>query len=507
MNSLDYYKALTALKAANLDQSPVNRLAKFASAWASSPRKVRRTALRGLYIRIDPRKLPSPSTSTPKAHYCKSARDLKWAQSEIQSYLSKGILFPSSHPNPLIHPYFVIRKRGKARLVIDFRSLNAAILESPTVAYQDLRLLPTVMTRKCWMMSVDIKSAFHHIPLSPVMQPLCSIIHNGVILSFRVLTFGVNIAPKVWCSLLSNVLDKLKQSYPKIRVLFYMDDILLVCPKRKLLYSHSIALLSILHQHGFLISWEKSVVLPCRSIRHLGFIINSETLTLSLPPDKLKDITSFLLTAATKPTLRFKSALSLLGKLISIRLAFLPAQCYSWRLCTEIYASLPPKASRLSRRSFRLCLSSEARADLLWIHHNLPHYPSRPILHPTPTHQVFTDSCLTGWGAWCPVTSQALFAKWPPHTQHIQLLEMNAVLLALSHLDLPPHARLHLYSDNQAVVAYLRKWGGTRSPELRDLTHRVWQVLASRNLSLVKVSYIPTDQNKVADLLSRLHLT
>ncbi|MEZ0208698.1 MAG: reverse transcriptase domain-containing protein [Candidatus Paceibacterota bacterium] len=509
MKSPDFWKAITALRQANEGQSPLNRISAFKEAWKSAPNSLRRTLFRGLYTRINPSKLPPPNTHPSKTHYCRSRKDLSWAASEIKRYISEDLLFPNSDPRCLIHPWFVVYKRGKPRLVIDFLLLNNAILESPSVHYEDLRRVPSLVRRRVWMVSVDIKSAFHHVPLSPLFQTLCSIEFEGQVYSFRVLTFGINIAPRFWCLLLGHILEKLRSPPHSLKLIFYMDDILLVSRRRHTCYSHLHLLLSTLHSHGLVISWEKSVLTPTRSIRHLGFIINSETLSFTIPPDKLADIRSFLSTAASKPSLRFRSAQSLLGKLLSIHLAFAPAKRFSWRLCSEIYAQLPPlHALRRVRNTFRLILSPSAREDLRWIHSNIARSPSRSFSITTPTHYVYTDASLTGWGCFSPSTHQLAYGHWsravrqnPPH---IQLLEMEAVAHAISSLSLPPHSRIHLYTDNQAVLAYLKKWGGTRSPALRDLTFKVWDIAIARRFTIDQVSYIPSASNSVADQLSRI---
>lgn len=507
MKSRTYWATLAQLRLANEAQSPLDRLKAYKTAFHTASRRVKRTALRGLYTRIDPSRLPPPNAPPARHHYCRTPQDLAWASSELRSYISQGILYKSSHPNPLTHPFFVVKKKGKRRLVVDFLLLNRAILESPRVKYEDLSLLPSTLPRRAWMISIDIKAAFHHISLSPHLQHLCSIHFEGHTYSFRVMTFGINIAPKVWCSLITYVLDKLRKPPIGFRILVYMDDILLCHPKRRTLRLQASTLISHLIDHGLILSWEKSVLQPTRLLRHLGFLINSETMSLSLPPDKIQDLVAFLYIAAHKPTLRLNSALSLFGKILAANKAFLPARRYTWRLCKEIYSQLPPKSSRWLRSQFRLRLSPEVRQDLLWMHRNLPLAPSRSFLPLRPSHVLYTDSSLTGWGAFCPTTGQGLAGRWPPSLahHHIQVLEMLAVNHAISHLNLPSGSRVHLFTDNLAVLYYLQKWGGTRSVDLRDATHQIWDSLLARNLALVQITYVPSDSNRVADLLSRLH--
>ena len=41
---------------------------------------------------------------------------------------------------------------------------------------------------------------------------------------------------------------------------------------------------------GFLINWEKSVLKPCQRIQFLGFTIDSSSMTVSLPQEKLNKL-------------------------------------------------------------------------------------------------------------------------------------------------------------------------------------------------------------------------
>jgi ribonuclease HI len=254
------------------------------------------------------------------------------------------------------------------------------------------------------------------------------------------------------------------------------------------------------------VNWEKSSLIPAQQIRHLGFIISTAPSppSFSIPPDKLVDIRNFCFTAGTKPRIRLKTAQKLLGKLISIQIAFSPARRYSWRLIDEIsrFIAAQPLGPR------KLSLSRASRADLLWIHANIGLYPSRPFRPPSPTHTLYTDASLTGWGAYCPQLDAHLSGRWSNQTlsshRHIQELELQAVINALTQLSLPPSASIHLYTDNIACKAYITKWGGRRSPQMRALSFQLWELCLRRQVSLDAVSYIKSQDNHIADQLSRL---
>jgi ribonuclease HI len=85
-----------------------------------------------------------------------------------------------------------------------------------------------------------------------------------------------------------------------------------------------------------------------------------------------------------------------------------------------------------------------------------------PLASPVPSLALFTDASLQGWGAY--MEGQTVSWMWSSTLQkdHINLLEMRAVLLALSHFKLCLESlSIVLATDNTTVVAYLKNQGGT----------------------------------------------
>lgn len=464
--------------------------------------RMKRTLFRGLFIRVDISKIDF--TTPRRSHFISNQRDLSWARSEIRKYLAQGVLSPSTFSNPLIHPWFVVRRKGRRRLVVDFDRLNAAILSPTTVSYEDLSSVPSLVRHgKRWLTSLDLKSAFHHVPLAPSIQRLSCIAFQGSILTFRVMSFGLSVAPRVWCAIMAAALAPLRSH---INLSFYMDDILIASPSPSLARSHTLLLIRHLQALGLVISFDKSSLTPATSIRHLGFIIDARSSCFRIPSDKAKDIAAFCKTAAIRPQLRVLTAMSLLGKILALRYAFSPARRYTWSLIQELTSAIPPnRRARSQLRGLRIHLSPVARSDLLWIASNIHSFPPSPFFPKASLH-LYTDACLTGWGAWSPQLSVAAHGRWtlsgnPPH---IQILELDAVLHALSALPIPPFSRIVLHTDNIAVLFYVRRWGGSRSPLLNDRTRLLWDTLLSKNCAIIAAHYIPSTLNRIADSLSRI---
>ena len=80
--------------------------------------------------------------------------------------------------------------------------------------------------------------------------------------------------------------------------------------------------------------------------------------------------------------------------------------------------------------------------------------------------QVFTDASLEGWGGH--VNFQVAQGKWTLQERqwHINVLEMLAVQRVLEHfLPIVRGKMVLIATDNITVVYYIKRQGGTRSPE------------------------------------------
>jgi hypothetical protein len=112
-----------------------------------------------------------------------------------------------------------------------------------------------------------------------------------------------------------------------------------------------------------------------------------------------------------------------------------------------------------------------------------------------PTLALYTDaSNLGSWplGLWSPLQQK----------EHINLLEMKAVHLALSHFRTLHLKSLVLATDNTTVVAYLKNQGGTHCFILYSLCREILLLCSELQIQLV-VRHIPGHLNVLADTLSR----
>ncbi len=118
---------------------------------------------------------------------------------------------------------------------------------------------------------------------------------------------------------------------------------------------------------------------------------------------------------------------------------------------------------------------------------------------------VTTDASLQGWGAvW---RHQNVRGLWHSTQQHINVLEMRAVWLALQQFQRQlKDKHVLIRTDNTTVVFYINHQGGTRSQSLLNLAQRLWKWADVHLLSL-RARYLPGRYNQIADSLSRANPT
>ena len=120
-----------------------------------------------------------------------------------------------------------------------------------------------------------------------------------------------------------------------------------------------------------------------------------------------------------------------------------------------------------------------------------------PLCRPQPTLFIFTDASLVGWGAHLgDLSASGLWsAYW--QTQHINVLELRAVMLALKSF-----THILLSTDNTTVAAYLNKERGGAVWTLSFVATNLLEWCMKRQVSLT-AKFVPGKLNVLADSLSR----
>ena len=125
-------------------------------------------------------------------------------------------------------------------------------------------------------------------------------------------------------------------------------------------------------------------------------------------------------------------------------------------------------------------------------------------LHPKDhSIQLFTDASNEGWGDHLDQNSTKGLWSDQEKREHINVLELKAVSLALrSFKDQCQNQTVLVATHNSTVVAYINKQGGTHSAEMCALLWKIMTWCHHYHITL-KARHIPGCLNVMADLLSR----
>ena len=420
--------------------------------------------------------------------------------SEIAELRAKGAL--SVVPRDRIaegcySTYFLVpKKTGGVRPILDLRRLNRSVATLKFHMLTVRQMLEAYLPGD-FCTSIDLKDAYFHVSIAKRDRKFLRFSFLGVAYEYTRLPFGYALAPKTFSNLVELALRPLRQQ--GIRILAYLDDLLVLAPSPQLSMTHTATVVSHLTSLGFAINWEKSALWPARQIVYLGIHLDTGTMRARLSDPRAE---ALQLSLSACPPLRPVTALSvmrLLG-LMSASHVVVPLGLLHMRGLQRWFARLRLDPVRDRRRWVRLPAS--LTADLsYWM-------DRRVIAHGVPMSRVsdhvavFTDASLSGWGGTC--MSQFVGGLWAAgERRHINLLELETVLMTLRHfVHLVRGRDVLVRSDNQTTVAYINRQGGVRSLALHRLAVELWQ-WAHLNLRSLTARHIAGRLNVGADLMSR----
>ena len=315
-------------------------------------------------------------------------------------------------------------------------------------------------------------------------------------MEFTSLPFGIAIAPHVFTKIMKVPMSVLRRY--GIRLVVYLDNILLM---NQSLYGikSDLETVYLLENLGFVINVNKSVLTPSHKTEFLGFTVNSEEMTSSLPHDKVLRIKQNCQKMLHSDTVSVRDLAILVGRLTAANQAVYPAPLH--------YRGLQMLKTQAlhsgGHYDHTLVLDQTSRQELEWWIQKLESWNGKALLQPNPLIIIKSDASLLGWGATC--QNERIGGPWLPNEaqNHINVLEFKAVFLALqSFSGLVLKKTVLIQTDNKVVMAYINKMGGTKSDQLVNIARQVWDWCIQRGITLT-AEYIPTDLNVEADWESR----
>ena len=344
---------------------------------------------------------------------------------EIQKLLEKGALcrVPFTADAFYSRLFLVPKKGGSMRPIIDLSALNQFI-ENPHFQMEHLSSIKTLLKPGHFMTKLDLKDAYLSVAVHPDCQKYLRFVWKNQTFQFRALSFGLNIAPRVFTRLLKPVAAFLRKR--GARIVIYLDNILIIGSKIEETRRFTEMAMSLLESLGFIINKEKSIFKPTQVLTFLGFTINSVNMTLNLPHDKVTAIQSQCRQLLTLSSVTLRAIAQ-----ISARPAIWKAPLHYRMLQVQLTQGLQQNQNNYTKV---VTLSPQSRQELHWWVLNIESCNGSPVVTPPPDLTIYTDASKRGWGGIC--LNQQANGKWSASEKllHINFLELKSAFLSIQAL-------------------------------------------------------------------------
>lgn len=355
------------------------------------------------------------------------------------------------------------------------------------------------------MTSLDLKDAYFSLPIDKRFRKYLRFHWRNKVYQFQCLCFGLSSAPYYFTKAMKPVFAQLRRE--GVACSYYIDDSLYFdrdCSALELKTDRARCLLESL---GFSVNTKKSVVKPSKVITHLGFLIDTECMRLSLPEDKVSRIVRATSDLLSRHSVTIRQLASVIGLLVSSMLAVRFGQLHYRGLELEKVEGLKCHGSYDSV----ITLGDLAKRDLTWWHGCVLSHNGRSFDDVLSIGEyqddMFTDASSSGWGAVLyrnGTELQRCGGRWSSDEAcyHINYLELKAIHLALMAFVSELSATVLIHSDNQTAISYVNKYGGCPSPLLNELSHDLWTWCIDKQID-IRAVHVPGSCNVDADYLSR----
>lgn len=438
---------------------------------------------------------PSTDSTQSRELSCDEKTALLAATKELLSLGAISIC--TSIPTQFISPIFLTDKsNGKKRFILNLKKLNTYVHTSH-FKMEDYRTALRLVAPGTFMTTIDMKEAYLTIPVHQTHRKYLRFVLDGNLYEFTSVPFGLSSAPLCFTKLMKPIVSNLRQR--GILCVNYLDDFLVLGESFQQCLNNTRTVMSTLESLGFVVNTEKSCLHPSTSQRFLGFIYNTNEMTLALTDTKKAIIKKWATHFRSKPRCKIREFAKFIGILVSA----CPAVKYGWLYTKSLERE---KLLALARNEHNydapIVIPPSIQQDLLWWEQKILNSYNN-IRNDEFEIEIFTDASLTGWGACCGTESTHGFWRDSEKESHINFLELCAVFHGLRcFANNLSNCDILLRCDNTTAISYINRMGSVKYPILFRLAKDIWQWCEHRNIWIF-ASYVSSADNYVADKESR----
>lgn len=456
--------------------------------------------------------VPQPC-KLPNAHNCREF--LGFVSRTLEEWVVAGAIrllgkVGEVEPPRVVMPLTV--EQTKPRLCLDSRLVNLWVKDSP-FRLEGLKEVPRLVSKGAFLTSVDHKSGYQNIGLTENSQTYFGIEWEGYYLVYTTLPFGFKASCYIY-----HLMSSMVASYGRdlgVPNVVYIDDsfnteLVKGAPNvgvqgvegGYVAAARAVYIMCELWTRlGYTLSLHKSVLVPTRVLRFLGFLTDSVRGAFILPEDKKASFARLRESILVCKVVGVRTMQRLQGKCISFMLAVPGARIFISEMTSAI-----AKAARNSRQ---IQVSGSLREEIehwRFVDEWVGCVEWRPEKH-LQVVSLATDASLYKWGAVVGLDREKgdqveLADFWGAgDNRPIHLKEAEALLVTLRSMQqrIRGH-RVDVYIDSMVV---LRAWQkqGSRDVQLARLLKSIFELVAEHNVDLV-LQYLPSKDNP-ADKPSR----
>ena len=211
--------------------------------------------------------------------------------------------------------YFMSPKKGGGqRPVINLKHLNQFVKYEHS-KMENIHMLRDLLKKDDYLVKIDLKDAYFTVPVWVNHQKFLRFLWKETLYEYACLPFGLASAPRVFTKIIKPVVGLLHQL--GIRIVIHPDDMLIMAQTREMAKCHATTTINLLESLRFTVNYQKSVLIPSTTVEFLGFLVDSKTLTLSLPKEKIKKAKKACQSILDNPLSSIPQLSQLLGYLTS----------------------------------------------------------------------------------------------------------------------------------------------------------------------------------------------
>lgn len=443
-----------------------------------------------------------PFNSLPKQVYepnyrYMSDQEIKIIDESIKALLITGaIQYASENSEQFLSTVFVVPKAsGGNRLVINLKTLNTYIT-APHFKMEDIRSALHLISQNDYLAVVDQKDAYHRVPIHNEHRKYLRFIWKMKVFEFTCLPFGINVAPFLFTKLMKPILGNLRAK--GFLSVSYLDDCLLIGSNSKSCEENIQSTINLMTKMGLEVNMKKSQIIPSKEVRFLGFILNTKTMTISLPKEKQDKIIKLCRDLKSRDNISIQELSILIGNLVASLLAVPYGMCHLRQIEFEKITALKQNDENYSAS---MVMSREGKLELDWWENNIKNC-TKSFLKKGYDLTITTDASLSGWGAVS--DDRTANGHWTAEqaTFHINVLELMAIYYGLLTFSPGPRLNILIRTDSITALSYINNSGSCSNNQCHKIAMQIWKWCETRNIVIV-AAYVNTKFNVVADQLSR----